>query len=85
MVYVSSTDHSYRFESSVRVLGETGHRRTVIHAPTVLVREIRTEIAVSHRWRGSKYLIALRVLVHVMHGEYERIESIPGESELNNV
>ena len=72
-------------ESAVRMLGEAGHHRPVIHPPTVAEREIHTQLTTFEGRSRAQTIIARRIDVEVMGAEEERIDGRPVQAEFDGL
>jgi len=66
-----------RLEAPVRVPGEPGHGRAVVHAPAVGAAEVVAEGAAGEGRVGAELRVPARVGVTVVHDEEERVERLP--------
>src|SRR5690606_10132251 len=71
-----------RLEAAVRVRGESGNGRAVIHVPALRVAEVVAERTAGQGGVGTEARVAARVVVGVVGREEEGVEALPGRAEL---
>ncbi len=85
MIHEPASDNGDSLESAMGMLWEPGYHVSVVHAPPILIREVRTDVSTLKRGNGAEPVIAGRIVVEVMHREDEGVEPVPRETEFDEL
>jgi hypothetical protein len=67
------------------MLGKAGHHITVVHAPSVEIGEVDSDLTTVERGCRPEIVVPGRVLVEVVNGEDERVETFPGKAQRDEI
>ena len=83
MVDVAPSHHGDGLEAAMGVLGEAGDDVAVVHAPATQIGEVGADLTPMERFGRSQGVVSFGIVVDVMDGEDERVQSVPGKTELH--